>query len=161
MSQFVSLVSYGGDAGRRERILKQKRERYQRDLAHRAAKQAEAKARYKPVRTPSGRKRGRNKDRVTYVEGKAIILVGLGSLADLCGVSKTAINRYEKRGVIPLNRLVDSSGRRWYPKPFAEWLAVQLKNQSKKREPLWRLKGRVEQAWQEARATIPVLEETP
>lgn len=161
MSEFVSLVSYGGNAELRERILKQKRERYAKDQKHREAKQKAAKGRYKPVKKPSARKRGRNKDKVHLLpDGRLIVLVGLGSLADLCGVSKQAICRYEKRRTIPINRIVDAAGRRWYPKPFAEWLAPLLQRQSAKREPLWRLKRRVEQAWQEARGQIPLLEET-
>jgi len=160
MSEFVSFVSYSGDAERRERVLRQKRLRYRNDLAHRSAKQEAAKARYKPVQKPVERKRGRNKPRVHALpSGRLVLLLGLGELADLCGLSKQVICRYEKAGVIPLNRIVDGAGRRWYPKPFAEWLASLLQNQSRLREPLWRLKRRVEQAWSKAGENIPVLKE--
>ena len=162
MSQFVSLVSYGGDAERRERILKQKRDRYKKDEEHRAAKLAKSNSRYKKVKKPSGRKRGRNKPKVHALpNGKLILLLGLGQAADLCGVSKQTFRRYETQSVIPLNRLVDAVGRRWYPKPFVEWLVPLLQRQSAQREPLWCLKRRVEQAWAEDKGPIPILEEQP
>jgi len=158
MSEFAQFISYGGSAAKRERILKQKRARYAADAEHRAAKQEAAKNRYRPVKEPSGRKRGRNSDRAFALpDGSLIVLVSLGTLADFCGLSKQVISRYEKRGVIPLNRLVDSARRRWYPKLFAEWLAPLLRGQSELREPLWSLKARVEQAWAND-TTIPLLE---
>lgn len=160
MSGIVSLISYGGDAARRERILKQKRDRYKNDAKHRAAKLAAAKRRKKSHK-PSCRRRGRNKPKVyTFPNGQLILLLGLGQAADICGVSKSTLRRYEAEGVIPLNRLVDRRGRRWYPKPFILWLSFLLQDQSRRREPLWCLKRRVEQAWAKAQETIPVLEES-
>jgi len=90
-------------------------------------------------------------------------LIGLGQACEQLGVSKKALRRYENEGIVPVNHHFDDKGRRWYHPHFVDFLAPLLSEQAKKREPLWRLKTRVEQAWQEAQATgqIPLLCQDP
>ena len=159
MSEFAQFISYGGSAERREQSLARKNARYHRDQEHREAKKAAARGRYKPVKQPKVGQRGRNKPRPLLYEGEVILLVSFGVLSDETGLSKAALRRYEKSGVIPSNHMVDPRGRRWYPKPFVEFLGELLRGQAARREPLRVLKKRVEQAWGIARShpEMPIL----
>lgn len=145
----AQFISYGGPR-RREEILASKRRRYQEDEVYRRAIRDRARANYqaKPGARP---RRGRNRPKpFMRPDGKLTVLIGLGQLADMCGVTKQAIRRYEQRGVIPINRIVDHRGRRWYLLEFANFLAPLLQQQAKQRSPLRCLAERVEQAWQRA-----------
>jgi len=103
--------------------------------------------------------RGHNKPRDFVIDGATVTLVGLGQACDQLGVSKKALRRYETEDVVPTNHLFDEQGRRWYHPKFIEFLAPLLVEQAKKREPLWKLRTRVEQAWQAAvgEGRIPIL----
>lgn len=105
------------------------------------------------------RTRGCNKPREFVIDGEPMKLIGLGQACSQLGVSKKTLRRYEDEEVIPLNHHFDDQGRRWYGPKFVAFLAPLLRGQAKKREPLWRLRTRVEQAWREARETglIPIL----
>ena len=156
-AQFVSYDS----AEARQRALARKRKRYQTDEKHRKAKQASSRARYKPKAGKKRSGRGRNKPRPYPHEGRVILLVGLGHFSDASGISKATLRRYEDKGIIPLNRIIDERGRRWYPKEFVRLVAPLLLGQAQKRAPHWKLKARVEQAWAKALAEgMPVLKET-
>jgi len=150
VTEWAQFVSYGG-AERREKILAEKRRRYQEDEEHRRAVQERARAGYTPKARPSARKRGPNKPK-PYVlpNGRLTVLIGLGQLAAECGVTKQAIRRYEEHGVIPRNHMVDDRNRRWYPRDFAAFLVPLLREQAKLREPLRCLAARVERAWRRA-----------
>jgi hypothetical protein len=163
MSEFAQFISYGGSPKRREQQLRRKKKRYHEDDEHREKKKAASRARYTPVAKRVKRRRGRNKPRPwTLPDGRIILLIGLGQAADALSVSKQTLRGYEDREVIPVNRLVDSRGRRWYSQEFIEFLAPLLKDQSKLREPLWCLRSRVEQAWTKALEAggIPLLQES-
>lgn len=55
---------------------------------------------------------------------------------------------------------MDQLGRRWFPEAFIEFLKPLLVDQRLRKDPLWRLKGRVEAAWtQPLTAGIPRLPE--
>lgn len=155
-AQFISYDS----AEERQRALARKRRRYRTDDAYRKAKQAASRARYKPKGRKKRSGRGRNKPRPYPYQGRVILLVGLGQFSDETGVSKATLRRYEDKGIIPINRIIDERGRRWYPKEFVNWLAPLLIGQSQKREPHWSLKARVEREWGKALAEgMPVLKE--
>jgi hypothetical protein len=162
---FAQFIAYGGSVEKRDKERKRKRDRYAEDPAYRMRKIEEAKRRYaeRTAQTPKKRgKRGRNKPRPWVMpDGRIITLISVGAAADLCKLSKRTLINYETGGIIPTNRLIDQRGRRWYPKQFAEWLSELLSSQSEKREPLRTLKRRVERAWQQAQATMPVLKEQP
>ena len=165
------LVCYEGSPEKRDKERARKRKKYAADPELRQRKIAAAKARYRKQRQhgwagdggPPPKThlvRGRNKPRPWVMpDGRIITVVSAGEAADTCGVSKRTFVNYETRGVIPANRLMDERGRRWYPESFVSWLAVLLKNQSERREPLWRLRRRVERAWLDVRAHIPRLQE--
>jgi len=91
--------------------------------------------------------RGRNKPRVFLVGDDEVTLVGLGCVCDAVGISKKAFRGYEEVGAVPINRVIDEKGRRWYHPKFVEFLVPLLEGQSERRDPLWKLKARVEQAW--------------
>jgi hypothetical protein len=164
MSEWSQFIAYGGSPEKRDKERKRKRDKYANDPEHREKKKAEARARYAAKRRDRIQKlrraRGRNKPKPYILpNGKTTLLIGLGATADACGISKKTLVAYEERGVIPINRLIDVNSRRWYPKEFVAFLKPLLENQSSQREPLWRLKRRVERAWQEAEGTIPILKE--
>jgi hypothetical protein len=140
-----------------ELAKKRKRKRYRNDQAHREVVKGRARSRYEPKKAPVRKPRGRNKPRVIPVGDAFVVFVGLGQLADACGLSKQVIRRYEERGVIPINRLTDERGRRWYPMQFVEFLAPLLQGQTKRKELLRSLRSRVEQAWTEATSTGDML----
>ena len=155
-AQFVSYDS----AEARQRALERKRKRYKTDEEYRESKRASARARYKPKGRKERSGRGRNRPRPYPYEGRVILLVGLGQLSDATGVSKSTLRRYEEKEIIPINRIIDARGRRWYPKEFVTWLAPLLLGQAQKREPHWRLRTRVEREWKKALAKgMPVLKE--
>jgi len=145
----AQFIGYGGPE-RREEILAAKKKRYREDEDYRRAILARSRASYRAK--PGGRpRRGRNRPKpYMWPDGQLTVLIGLGQLADMCGVTKQAIRRYEARGVIPVNHLVDRRRRRWYPLEFANFLAPLLQQQAKRRSPLRCLALRVEQAWQQA-----------
>jgi hypothetical protein len=148
----ATFISYGGPE-RRERILAERRRRYQEDADYREAVKQRAKAGYKPSSGPKGKRkpRGRNKPKPYLLpDGALTVLIGLGQLADECGVSKQAIRRYEDRSVIPRNFTRDHRNRRWYLRDFADFLVPLLQGQARRRELLRSLAVRVEQAWQTA-----------
>lgn len=158
---WAQFVSYGGPV-RREGILADKKRRYQEDPAYREAIKARARADYDPKPKRERRPRGPNKPRLFPLPGGGFTyLIGLGQLADKCGLSKQVLRRYEKDGVIPTNRLVDRGGRRWYSREFVEFLVPLLREQSNRREPLLVLASQVEQAWSKVSetGTIPILGE--
>ena len=145
----AQFISYGGPE-KREKILAERQRRYQRDADYREAVKQRAKAGYKPKKGER-RPRGRNKPKPYLLpDGTLTVLIGLGQLADECGVSKQAIRRYEDRGAIPRNFMRDHRNRRWYLRDFADFLVPLLQGQSRRKEPLRSLAVRVEQAWQTA-----------
>jgi len=174
VTDFTKLQCYGGSPEKRDKERERKRRRYAEDPELRRRKIDSAKSRYQkqkhigwagdagpPPKKVGRRIGGRNKSRPWILpNGRVINLVGVGEAADICCVSKRTLINYETKGVIPCNRLKDERGRRWYPKVFAEWLSSLLKDQSETREPLWRLRRRVETAWREVQQTMPVLEES-
>ena len=149
-------------AEKRERDRERKNKRYAEDEEFREQKKALARARYTPVPEDarSTRTRGRNKPRTLPIDGNLYVCIGLGEAADLLGVHKTTLRGYDDRGVIPQNRLVDSRGRRWYPKVFVELLAPIFQRQSEERRPLWCLRREVQRAWAQAleEGSCPVVE---
>lgn len=150
MSERAQFISYGGPE-RREEILAAKRKRYREDEAYRKAIRDRSRASYQAKSSGRRPRRGRNRPKpYMWPDGKLTVLIGLGQLADMCGVTKQAIKRYEERGVIPINRLIDHRKRRWYPLEFASFLVPFFQDQAKRRIPLLRLSLRVEQAWQQA-----------
>jgi len=151
------------DIEKAERQRMQKKRRYRDDAEFAERVRGAARSRYVPKESPSERKRGRNKSRAQPIGDQLVVCLGLGEAADRLGIHKTTLNRYEDRGVIPLNRLIDSRQRRWYPEAFVEFLAPIFKRQSDLREPLWRLRLEVERAWKEAleAGEIPVVEPQP
>lgn len=157
----ASFISYGGPE-RRERVLAERQKRYQEDPDYRKAVKARAKASYTPKGTPKYKPRGRNRPKPYLLPGgRLTVLIGLGQLADECGVGKQAIRRYEDRGVIPRNFVRDHRGRRWYLRDFADFLVPLLRGQARRKEPLRSLSARVEQAWQIAKrgGTVYILPE--
>lgn len=86
-------------------------------------------------------------------------MISFGQACESLGLSKKTFRRYEDTSTVPNNRLVDHHGRRWYLPEFVEFLKPLLVDQSDRREPLWSIKARVEQAWQSALAdgSAPVL----
>lgn len=166
MSDFAKLVHYGGSPEKRDKERKRKRDRYAEDEEYRQRKIEAAKRRYhakKKTKTktkPSGR--GFNKPKPWMLaDGTLTTLVSSGEAASICNLSSRTLAIYEKKGIIPINRILDDCGRRWYPKPFVIWLSELLGQQTNKREPHWKLKRRVERAWQDARAQLPVVLEEP
>lgn len=153
--EFAEFVVPEALKRRRERQRERARERYHTDADYRARKRSATRARYIPVDKKKTKKRrvrrkarGRNKPRpYTLPDGRVILLVGLGQAADTIGLTKKTLRGYEEKGVIPINRRLDSRGRRWYPQEFVDWLAPMFVEQSKRREPLWSLRQRVERSW--------------
>jgi hypothetical protein len=96
------------------------------------------------------RTRGCNKPKEFVVNDERITLISFGQACAQLGVSKKALRRYEDEQIVPINHHFDDQGRRWYHPEFVAFLTPLLREQAKKREPLWSLKTRVEQAWQEA-----------
>lgn len=147
---------------RREKDRQRKNKRYAEDSEFREKVKARARAQYTPVpeHARSSRTRGRNKPRALPVGGQLCVCISAGEAADLLGVHKTTLRGYDDRGVIPQNRLVDSRGRRWYPKVFVELLVPIFRSQSEERRPLWRLRREVQRAWTQALAegSCPVIE---
>lgn len=165
MGDFAEFIAYGGDPEKRDKERKRKRDRYANDPELRAKKIAAAKARYekRKKRIKTLRKaRGRNKPRPYMMpDGRMTILLSLGAAADECGVAKKTLISYEEREIIPINRLIDDNHRRWYPREFVAFLKPLLEGQSSRRDPLWKLKSRVEHAWDEAQdGKIPILKES-
>jgi hypothetical protein len=130
----------------REQYLAERRKRYRDDPAYREAVVARVKARYE---SKGFAPRGCNKPRtITTLDGRLVIVIGLGAVSGLLGVSKKAVRRYMAEGIIePV--VIDDLGRKWFSKADAEVVAALVSGQSKRREPIWRLKRRVEQARQE------------
>ncbi len=54
--------------------------------------------------------------------GEMIEHWSVGVCADYWGISKRQISNLEAKGSIPINRHVTSTGRRWWPAAYAEWL---------------------------------------
>lgn len=161
--EWANFVTYGGSPERRDKSRKRKKKRYAEDDDYRQRQIDAAKARYQRTKPkPRGRKpRGPNKPKPHFLaDGRLISLLSAGAAAEAVGISKRTLISYEDKEVIPLNRLMDAQGRRWYPDEFIEFLKPLLAHQSDLREPLWRLKKRVQLAWQ-ATTSIPVLTENP
>jgi len=105
--------------------------------------------------------RGRNQPRTIEVDGSPVLVCGIGHAADAWNLSKKTIRAYEDAEVIPLNRVIDKLGRRWYPVAFVALLKPVLENQRTKRLPRWKLKDWVERVWKLAleQGTVSVLKE--
>lgn len=164
MNEWANFIAYGGSPEKRDKERKRKRDRYANDEDHREKVKAKAKARYGAKRKNQIKRlrkaRGRNKPKAWMCpKGKHILLMGLGATADACNLSKKTFLSYEEREVIPINRVIDEQGRRWYPREFVEFLKPLLEKQSIRREPLWKLTRRVEQAWNKEKLSIPLIKE--
>ena len=168
MSDWANFIAYGGSPEKRDKERKRKRDRYAADAEFREKKKADAKAQYEKRKKRMKRlrkavkRRGRNKPRpYALPDGRMTMLLSLGDAADECGVSKKTLITYDTQEIIPTNRLIDTRHRRWYPREFIAFLKPLLEGQSSRRDPLWRLKQRVEQAWDEAQdGEIPILKES-
>lgn len=161
--EWANFIAYGGSPEERDKARKRKKKRYEENDDYRQRQIDNAKARYQRTKPkPVGRKpRGPNKPKPHFLpDGRLISLLSAGAAAKAIGISKRTLISYEEKEVIPTNRLMDDRGRRWYPDEFIEFLKPILEHQSDLREPLWRLKQRVQLAWQDAH-NIPVLTETP
>jgi hypothetical protein len=137
---------YWGNPSFRERVLDDRRRRYQEDPAYRAAQLERSKSARSKDSKPA-KPRSPNHPRIFEIGGFPVLMVGLGAAAEKVGLSKKGFRTLDDDGVIPRNRLIDSLGRRWYPSDYVDWLVPHLAEQSKKREPKWILKERVEHAW--------------
>lgn len=147
MSGDSRFVHYWSDPLVRDKILYQRRCLYADDPKVRAAQLERVRARRAEKEPAPAKKRAPNQRRVFEVVGFPVIMVSLGEAAQRVNLSKKGFRTLDDEEVIPRNRLIDRLGRRWYPSDFIEWLVPFLSEQSKKREPRWLLKERVEQAW--------------
>lgn len=156
----IVIVDEEAIEARRRRQREQKRRRYRDDEDYRERVKARARARYAPKSgVAKKRPRGWNKPRAIPINGRLVRCLSLGHAASILGVARSALRRYDQRRVIPPNRLVDSRGRRWYPEAFVMAIAPIFREQRRLREPLWRLRERVERVWRAARdeGSIPVV----
>lgn len=117
-------VRWREDRDSAEQALKKKRNRYAHDEAYRE-RIKEAVKRNRASKSESGRKRAFNKDKTVVINGVSVTLLSSGKAAKLIGVSARSLERWEKRGLIPINFLKDRVGRRWYPLEFVMFLAEQ------------------------------------
>lgn len=147
------FVQYYSDPLVREKIQYQRKCRYHEDPQARAEQLARVKARRAKKEPTEPKKRAVNHRRVFEIDGFSVIMVSLGDAAKQVSLSKKGFRTLDDEGVIPVNRLTDRLGRRWYPSDFVEWLVPLLCDQGKKREPRWLLRERVEQAWKTSTAT--------
>jgi hypothetical protein len=152
VTEFSRFVQFWNKNG--PRINEERRTKYATDAERREAQRKAAKERYVP-KGPN--RRGPNKPKTIIVGDVTATVIGLGEAARRLGMTKGTLRGYDDRGVIPANSHVDSEGRRWYPEAYVDFLAPLLADQGRRREPLWRLKARVEDAWKAAAPTIPRL----
>lgn len=158
-SRFVRLWQSGD--GFRERVNADRKKKYHENAEVKKAKQEASRSRYQP----KGRTgRGPNKSKTIEHEGATVVLIGLGEAARRLGITKTTLRAYDEQRIIPRNRVTDDraprSVRRWYPEAFIEFLKPLLVDQGRRREPLWSLKRRVEDAWTAAIGIPKLPEET-
>jgi len=148
MSRFVQFWQNNPD--RRDEINRARREKYQRDAEHREKVKDAAKSRYTPT-VGKGRPKGAaNRPRHAKIGDQLVLVLGLGAAAERLGLTKATLRNYDDKGIIPRNRTVDGLNRRWFPEAFIEFLKPIFADQRRRKDPLWRLKVRVETAWREA-----------
>ncbi|RLC75197.1 MAG: hypothetical protein DRJ03_30625, partial [Chloroflexi bacterium] len=112
---------------RAEAIKKKRRDKYNSDEAFRA--RVLDRKRIARAKKKKGQKRF-PKPRVFHHKGEDIVTWSVGRVAAFLGVHKRTISNLEAKGTIPINRVVDNNGRRWWPKGYIEWLSpfFDLKN---------------------------------
>lgn len=134
------------DREKSEEILRKRQERYASDEKYREAVKERARLRRK--NTPkSDRKRSFNKDRVIYVDGSPVVLWSVGKAAAAIGVSKSTLASWERKSIIPINRMVDDIGRRWYPQEFVMFMAEAVNERENKKGRLDAWSRRVKSKW--------------
>lgn len=108
----------------RDRISRQRSERYRSDPGFREQKRAAERARYKKnVEVPEPDNRRSLRQRFLLVDGVEIAIHSMGALSGALGVSDESVKFWELRGVIPKPVMVDNARRRWYTEKFIKGLS--------------------------------------
>lgn len=143
-----------------ERTLRKRQDRYANDPEYRdSIKESVRKRRANEPK--SNRTRSFNRDRIITLGDKHVTLWSSGKCAYFIGIARRTLTSWENKQVIPVDRLTDSLGRRWYPSAYVLFIAEMFA----KREPKEKLNDwaiRVKEEWDKRQLgvhRIPVVNE--
>lgn len=99
------------------------------------------------------------KPKTVTVDDLQVELWSVGRTSKFLGIHKRTLAGLEARRAIPINRITDSRGRRWWPADFVKWLKPYFDLKNSKKITAREFRSRVSNDWKLAIVQFPVIGE--